>query len=432
MAEDTEYEGIFVPELDDDATRILGRDTGKIALLTYLMLGKYAVIHPAYDWQNPKARELTLGDLDFLKGEDVRIILGNSEATDEYIFDRIDKLEQAVSLTKMDINELKQYLRFTPEQIKKDCDIFDELLVSEGKVHDINWSRDERFRQLVREELKLVKYIRYGQHLGALLFDKASHLSHSERHGLIDRLIDFTEDKAKLLSCDSIVAELSKSDYTQSAIEKIDARLHVLHWKAHEGTGLIVPLVSRLDRGVIHPFDPEVFWGITNVIVGEKTTDELLSLPWSEQFRLVRELKSVDEWTNYLSVYHLAVDELSAGCKDLDPEKVKKQICEVYEGTGKAVLSAIPKWQTAILIAWLSAVGTGVGGLFVPGIIGIAMKISGIVSLGGVVNPVKPTKKILEAIKTAVRESAYCDRTELKNALRKCLDAMKIRKAATS
>ncbi len=230
------------------------------------------------------------------------------------------------------------------------------------------------------------------------------------------------------MSCDSIVGELGKSGYTQSAIETIDARLHVLHWKAHEGTGLMVPLVSRLDRGVIHPFDPEVFWQITNIMIGKRTTDELLSLPWSEQFRLARELKVDDKWANYLSVYHLAVDELSAGCKDLDPEKVKKKICEVYEGTGKTILSAIPKWQVAILGAWLGAVGTGVGGLFVPGIIGVGMKISGIIGLGGIMSPAKPTKKILKAIKTAIRESADCDKTELKDALKMCLDNMKIRK----
>lgn len=428
MAENMENEGIFVPELDDDAAQILGQDTGKLALLTYLLLGKYVVIHPAYSWQNPKTRELTLEDQDFLEGKDVRIILGNSETTEEYIFNRFAKLKQLEYLIKMDINELKQYSRFDPEQIKKDCDTFDEFLVAEDKVHDISWSRDDRFRQLVRGELELVKYLRYGNHLGALLSDNASHLSHNEKCGLIDRLIDFTKDTTRLLSCDSIMAEIAKKGYTPLAIKKIDARLHVLHWKAHEGTGLMVPLVSRLDRGVIHPFDPEVFWQITNVIIGKETTNKLISLPWSEQLRIVRDLKVNPRWANYLSVYHMAVNMLSADFKDLDPEKVKKQICEVYKGTGKVVLSAIPKWEVAILGAWLASIGAGVGSLFVPGITGVFMRISGMVGLGGTLAPIKSSKKILEAIITSVRESANCDKTELRNALRKCLDSMKIRK----
>ena len=416
---------VFVSELDDDAARILGRENSELALFTYLMQGRGVGIHPAYSWQNPKIRPLIYGDMEFLKGKDVEIILGDSEATDEYIAERMDKLQKAASETKMENNELQQYLKFSPEQMRKDCDVLDEFLVAEGKIHQIGWSRDERFRKLVREELRLVNYVRYGRHLGALLLNNGWHLSSFQLKGLIDRLVAATEKKDKLLSCDSIVAQLLERDYTQVAIKEINDRLHILHWKAHRGEGLEVPLVNKLDGGVVNPANPDLFWPATDVIVGKETVQELHALRWSEKFRLARELGDSHEWKRFLSVYYLAVDELAKGSKGLDPEKVRERVAKAYPRTSKAVVGAIPKWETAILAGWLGAVGCGIGAIFVGGTVGTVLGSIAVPTLGGVLTPRGPAKKIFSAIKTAIRESTYCDKGELTKALKECLDSLR-------
>ena len=412
---------VFVPELDDDAAKILGPDYGQLALFTYLMQGRKVVIHPAYGWQNPNARPLVYKDLKFLQCDDVEIILGNSEATDEYIAERIEKLQQGAAATKIENAELQQYLQFSPEQMQKDCDILDEYLVAEGKVHPIGWSRDERFRKLVREELKLVEFVRYGRHLGALLLDNGSHLSGHRLQGLLDRLVACTEDTERLLSCDSIVAELMENDYPQAAITKINGRLHLLHWKAHSGEGLEVPLVNKLDSDIIEPTDPVLFRSVMEVIVGREAVEKLYALPWPEQFRLARDLRETPEWEMFLSVYYAATDELAKGSKGLDPEKVSEWVMTAYPSTAKVVAGAIPKWQTAILAGWLGAVGCGIGSMLVGGPVGIVIGGVAVVALGGVITPGRPAKKILGSIITAIREGAYCDKSELRKAIGECI-----------
>lgn len=421
---------IFVPELDDDAVRILGRDTSQLALFAYLMLGRKIGIHPAYQWQHPEGRDLIHCDLDFLKCKDVHIILDDFDTTDEYIFDRIENLTGAVTLPAIDNTELQQYMRFTKDEIQRDCDVLDEYIVAEGRIVRTGWSPDERFRKLVRDELELVRQVRYGSHLGALLLNRGSHLFHAQLQGLIDRLVDVSKDMKRTFSCYSVISELVAMDYAHEGIGKINDRLHLLHWKAHGGDGIEVPLVYKLERGLVHPMDPDLFWSVSSVILGQQIVEELLRLPWPEQFRLARALQDDVDWTNYLSLYYVAVDELSRESQTLDADKVRRHLNQAYSSTARAVLKGIPKWEVAVLSSWLGAV-YGVSSIPVPGIVGTVVKVASVIVLGGIVSPLPKIRKFGTAIVKSIRESATCDRKQLAKSLQERLSKLRFQQSHT-
>ena len=423
------HDTIFVPELDDDAVRILGRDISQLALFTYLMLGKKIAIHPAYQWQHPDGRELIQSDLDFLKGNDIHIILDDFETTDEYIFDRIENLSRSVTPTAVDNTELQQYKKYTKDEIQRDCDILDEHIVAEGRIIRTEWNPDERFRKFVRDELELVRQIRYGSHLGALLLNRGKKLSHAQLQGLIDRLVDLSKNMDRTFSCDSVISELVVMDYPHVGIGSINDRLHLLHWKAHGGNGIEIPLVHKLERDLIHPMDPDFFWSISRTILGQTIVEKLLRLPWPVKFRLARALQHNPEWAKYLSLYYAAVDQLSKESHNLDADKVKKCLSQDYLSTPRAVLKGIPKWEAAVLSSWLGSVGYVVSNITMYGKLDTFVNVASVMLLGGLVSPWQKIRKLGTAIVNSIRESGTCDRKQLVKSLQVRLNELRIQQS---
>jgi len=416
---------IFVPEFDDDAKRILGRDISRDATLAYMLLGKHIGVHPAYIFQCDNTRQLILNDPRyFLGGQDVEIVLGNSTTAVDYMFERIEKVKNIPTPSSSNI-ELDQYNRFTSEEIKRDCEIFDDLLVSRGAVHPISWSRDKKFRELVRKDIELVNNIRYGKHLGALIKNTGAHLHSGELRGLLDKLVTMSNDTSRTFACDTVIAILIEKNFDSLATSLISERLHVLHWKAHDGHGMVVPLAHKLDTEEPHPFDPDLFWLTLKTFLGKDIVDTFLNKSWKEQIRIARELNDNPIWKKFVTQY-ISIVEMLAKYMNLSPEKIQTQLKECRPSTFKAVWSTLEKWEVTLLLILLMALSSGVKACFMdPGLLQSILGSIGVVGGGIGLTSIHKLSDISHLLVKGVKESASYEKNELKRILRNKLDMLK-------
>ena len=417
---------IFTPEFDDDAKRILGRDISIEATLAYILLGKRIGLHPAYTFQDEKTRELILKDPEyFLEGQEVEIILGNSKTAVDYQFERIDKVRQICTSLCCPNIELEQYNRFTSDEIKRDCGLFDDHIVARGSVHPISWSRDAKFRESVRSEIEHVRNVRYGKHLGALIKNAGSHLNASQLQGVLDKLVQLSEDTSYTFSCDSVIAMLIENGFDSMATKIINERLHVLHWKAHEGHDLIVPLAHKLDKDEPHPLDPELFWLTLKIFLGEKIVGAFLEKPWKEQLRIARELRENPIWQRFVAQY-ISIVEMLAKYTSLKPEKIKSRLKECRPTTSKAAWNELNKWEVVLLTMLLLALGSGITACFIgPGVLQSILAATGVFGGGAGISSIKKLPNIPKSIVQGIRQSAEYDTKELKRILKSKLDMLR-------
>lgn len=417
---------VFVSEFDDEAKRFLGRDISREAVLAYILLGKNIGIHPAYAFQDSASMSLILQDAKiFLEGEEVEIILGNSTSTVDYIFDRIEKVRQQGTSNYCTNTELEQYGVFTDEQIRKYCEVFDNHLVARNAIHPIAWSSDHKFRKLVRNDIESVRYIRYGSHLGALIKTGGYNLNSNQTQGLMDEIIDLSEDMSHTFSCDTVTTKLIKNMFNSAATNRINERLHVLHWKAYEGYDVVVPFAHKLEKGEPHPLDSELFWVTLKMFLGDKIVQAFLTKSWGEQLRIARDIKENPLWQKFTSQY-IEVVEMLAQFTSLEPDKILSRLKECRPTKGEMVWDIVNKWELTSLSMLLLASSSSIAAILSgPSITNSILAVTGVVgsSLGG--SPVKSAKKIIDAVSQGIRQSAEYDTKELKRILENKLDMLR-------
>ena len=134
-----------------------------------LLLQKRVVLHPAYLWQSHATHELiTLGDEEELIAPgSVDVVLGNSSSISDYMHERMSKLQGAPDGQLLLETELQQYLQYG-DALRDEAGLFDETLCGKSAIHPLKWSRDSRFRQLIREGY-LLNEIPFGPHLLAII-----------------------------------------------------------------------------------------------------------------------------------------------------------------------------------------------------------------------------------------------------------------------
>lgn len=417
---------IFITEHDDESKEILGRDISVKATLAYILLGKRIGLHPAYMFQDKDTRSLILQDPEyFLKSPEVEVILGNSNTTVDYQLERIEKVRQIGTSLFCPNIELEQYNKFTEDEIKKYCGLFDDYIVGRGSVHLIAWSRDHKFRKLVREDIELVRYIRFGNHLGALIKTAASGLGHNEIQGLLDKLIQLSHDTSNTFSCDSIIATLIENRLNLTNTKVINHRLHILHWKAHEGHDLVVPLAYKLDKGVPHPLDSELFWLTLEMFLGERIIKVFLEKTWTEQLRIARELRDTPIWQKFAAQY-LDIVQMLSEYMSLNPETIKRRLKECRPTIISAVWDAQNKWEVLLLTVLLLSLGSGVAACFIgSGILQSVLAATGVIGGGAGISSVKYTPNIVRCVIQGIRQSAEYDTKELKRILENKLDMLR-------
>lgn len=397
---------IFVPELDDDATKILGKDTSEEAILAYLLFGGQIVLHPAYEFQNPKANKLVFGlGGKLLQPPMVQIILGDSTSVEQYLPNRTNKLSEAEAKENIEMPELDQYRRYSKEQIRELSQILDQRFLGDKGVFRIAWSRDLKFRHLVREELKRYAYL--GDHLAPILLFHRSYLGERRVKYLIEKLISITKDSSRLVSCDTILGYLKKNGFRANELTLIEHRLHILHWEAVEGEGLRVPILNRLLRGKLDPYDHQVFWQATCFLIGSEDVEKMFKLPWADKLSTCIELRNDPTWQHYVAIYRSIVETTSAEMSGINQQSVMSELRKRFPSKTKFTLDHMSKLELAAL-----AISFGVSsiGLLFPPITTISL-------IGTAATGISSTL-VIRRWRQVLKEYAETDLADLKYKLR--------------
>ncbi len=365
---------IFWAEADDDALRIENRHAARSALLAYLLLRKQVVVHPAYIWQSADAHENIIGGKNqLLRPPNLHLILGDSPDVENYILDRKAKLEREARIrSTTDIPELHQYARHG-DRLISDSAHLDERFTAENAVHGISWSRDDRFRQAVRRDLKKRTFT--GETLYGLIFRNRGQYPDYKFDDLIKKLVDRTITKRMLCSVDSLMGLLVNEGLDPRTLGPVFDRLHILHWESHHGPGLRVPLLSRLLDGVLDPYDPNVFWTSMEYLIGKDMQRTLLKLPWADACGIVADLSSHGEWIDFIGTYESIVATVKSDGDEIEEELIHAKIDQAYPTLFQTLRRDGRPGKFAILsvvcgILGFSAGVTSIGALGVVGSLG--------------------------------------------------------------
>src|SRR5688500_9541037 len=137
---------------DDAAISRYGALGAKRSFIAYLLLGRSVVVHPAYAFQEPRTRELLLNCSPIIAPPKVQLILGNSDTVGEYILTRSETLSSAAHESGQVTHELAQY-QALGEELYAISDRLEDKFGGRTTSKSIQWSRDAKFRELVRGEL---------------------------------------------------------------------------------------------------------------------------------------------------------------------------------------------------------------------------------------------------------------------------------------
>lgn len=330
---------IFWAGGDDDAIRLYGESASKQSLLAALLLADSVVLHPAYVYQEARTQALILDAPTSVIGPPhVQLILGDSATTGQYIEDRVRKLADLQSRVAYPISELDQYQRHGSD-LRRIADALDERFQGTGAKARISWSRDRRFRDLIRDDLTQCTIRRPS------LWDDvmAACMSPYLRKKVIDEIIGMTADRSQLVSVDSVVAVLKSHGGNARGTGAAESRLHLYHWESHSGDTLRVPIVSQSLHARIDPYDPHVFWGSTRRLLDARGVDSLLRLPWGEACRVAGAVRSDGSWRHYLRFYRNLVEDLDADLRGVDVRRVAAKLAERFPGRWRMMWDA-PSW----------------------------------------------------------------------------------------
>ena len=326
---DRAAERSFWAEADDDALRIEGKHAAQSALLAYLLLRKQVVMHPAYIWQSSQTHSTIIDERsELITSPNLHLILGDSPNVEAYIRDRKTKLEREARIRNTpDIPELYQYARHGDGLIR-DSVRLDERFTAKNAIHEISWSRDDRFRHAVERDLK--EKLVTGHTLYALIFRRQGRCSAYKFEEFIQKLIDRTLSKRMLCSVDSLMAMLINEGFGPRFLGPVFDRLHILHWESHNGLGLRVPLLSRVLHGSLDPYDPKVCWNAMEHLIGKDMRKTLLELPWADACGIVADLTTHDEWIDFVATYESIVLVVDSDYDEIAQAVVNEKLDELY------------------------------------------------------------------------------------------------------
>jgi len=360
--------GVFWAEADDDAARLMGnRRLPQLALAAYMLLHRTVVAHPAYVWQSHTTRDLIIPDGNqLIVPPNISVILGNSSTTRDYITERIEKLRPLEEESHVSGSELQQYMRHGND-LWSDVSRIDERLSVPGSIHLISWSRDLAFRRLIRQDLE--NEIPFGPHLLAQLH---RHMPAGRIADAVRRVEALTHDERRLVSVDTVSCNLMANGYPAQFVGPVVDRLHVLHWKSHEGDGLAVPLLGQFGADHLDVSDPLVFWNVMDRLLGPELRTGVTEYAWVDACRLIADLRNDALWKTLVVRYVELVELVNTDNAELRQEIVLDGLGQQYPsliktlgiprlskfGLLSVVCTILGLSTTSGLLGWGGAIGT--------------------------------------------------------------------------
>jgi hypothetical protein len=296
-------ENVFWAEADDFVQR---REHSLGALYAYLLLRTNVVVHPAYFLQSDSTESvLQIPDRKLLTPPTTKLILGDSPSAEAYIADRIERLSQEARNNPAASSELDRYLRHGGRASEM-AKLLDNRFPGPEGVLQISWSRDARFRKLIREDL--ARQDRVGSGLYARIFQASDPPPQWRAMVAIERLIELTYRSHAEVNLDSILNLFAIHGFDRRRLRGVSDRLHSLHWESQYGESLEVPFLGRhAGDQRLHPLDSEVFWFAVRHMLALDLRARLLGMnQWSAR-DIVMDLRQDPLWRLFVDRYRAVV-----------------------------------------------------------------------------------------------------------------------------
>jgi len=297
---------VFLPEADDDYQKMATADAAWLLerVCCYLLLADRIVVHPAYLWQSNLTNNLFFRDLcGLLSGQNVAMLLGEWNTTEDYIKARMDRLNPRT--LQQTVPEYLQYKRWG-ETLIDQARLVDHVFPAQGQVFVTG--RDPKFRALLDRDL-------------APNIDPQSTRAQLSRHIRMHKLaLDFETETTKLqefvrssrvVSVDTFSLRLAKAGFLELCYSQpFRKRLLNLYYHANLDERIRAPGLRVIGDPVVDAFDAEVFWAAFDRLFGNSARTGLLSADSPAAMTVVMRLAESQEWREFRVVYFTVLDEL--------------------------------------------------------------------------------------------------------------------------
>lgn len=363
------HRGLFVAEFDDDFQKYALLDRASIArrVHCYFLVAPSLVIHPAYLWQSPLSNDLVVSSWSgLLIPPYASTSVGDSTGYLDYMRQRTGHL--AGSRRGAVTNELEQY-RSWGLDLEQQAGALDHRFPEASHIQ-LEHSRDSRFRQLLREDLRNA----HDPDALAMLVRRA--LIHSRQVSkevsAIRSLSRFARD-SPLVSVETFTVFARRFGIEVSGIGKpFRRRALSLYYLANVNDAAELPQLRSLayDDHVANPYDPEVFWPVMKRLFG-RLADLLATSTDAATVRLLRELKEHELWEYFREQYLLALEAVDESLRAQE-SVISERIRDNSEFGRRRVLRRL--WRqnkvdlvAAVAAALITAAGAETGGLLALG-----------------------------------------------------------------
>lgn len=356
---------VYWIEADEEAALFApkaGPALARRALLAYTLLQRSIVAHPADFWQSHFTNALVLDiQAQPILRDLLRIHLGDSPTIREYILDRVTKLRDDKASLSTHV-ELAQYDRYAAKLNDHSAQL-DEVFTQHGSTYTSSESRDKRFRDLILADLDSA--IPYGPHLSSCI-----------RQGLRPQNADkvkktlraLAHDGRRFISIDGVIARLRDARCSESMLDRIFARLQMLHWEARGDPSVELPLLSRARNNSLDSADPNVFWIAVDKLVGPECQQALMALPWSTALGIAHNLRRDPVWERFLVTYDVIVETVQDRHVEIAEQLVASRVMDFYPPQYRILLRMPDKWLVLSIVchlgSWIVGANSGFGLIF--------------------------------------------------------------------
>lgn len=298
---------VFMSEADDDLQRERKLDTRGLVrcLHCYVLLADRVVLHPAYVWQSQETNALVMGHTKSLFQPDVfQILLGDSSDVAAYIRQRMEVVKPTADGTRT--RECITYERWGRE-LQVQAKQLDERF-PRGSALELEHSRAKEFRQLLEAD---VRPNAFPDSIYSLLrrYCRTTHVS-ADLDQIIEDLGRFIRE-AHLVSTDTFpnkVVSLGLADVAEDTAFR--RRLLWVYYYSNVLEGAEIPGLPADRRGIVDPFDAEVFWAVFRGVFGEVAEELLSGNPVREVAEMIVRLRDRCEWHSFREAYFDVVTEM--------------------------------------------------------------------------------------------------------------------------
>ncbi|MBI2916900.1 MAG: hypothetical protein HYY01_02815 [Chloroflexi bacterium] len=297
---------VFFPEADDDYQRVAGICGPALLerVCCYVLLADRVVLHPAYLWQSRITNELFYGPLrQLLTGQDSAILLGDSGTAEDYIKDRVSRLEPTrVGKTVLEYLQYKGWGGVLLDQARE----LDRRFPAQNQI--FVKGRDAKFRRLLESDslsnldpqslrAQIQEYIRLAN-------------VRIDQDALDGRLQEFLSSH-ELVSVETFSGFVGDQGLSQLAYSPaFSQRMLNLYYHANLDDRVAAPGLRAIGSRVLDPYDSDVFWQMFKTVFSRRARMVLSASLDPMGIAVVRAVADSPEWREFRTIYFTVLDQV--------------------------------------------------------------------------------------------------------------------------